>query len=83
MLQDAGNWGPQIPQRLGHILSDATPGVLMVILVSGCIILYSIGYLRSWHHFLFLDNIEKIQEKIKLSFEYFCKYYGKLEHLLQ
>ena len=34
VLQDAGNWGPQIPQRLGHILSDATPGVLMVILVS-------------------------------------------------
>ena len=43
-LQDAGNWGPQIPQRLGHILSDATPGVLMVILVSSCITLYSIGY---------------------------------------
>ena len=34
VLQDAGNWGPQIPQRLGHILSDATPGVLMVIVVS-------------------------------------------------
>ena len=26
---------------------------------------------KSWHHFLFLDNIEKIQEKFKLSFEYF------------
>ena len=28
---------------------------------------------------LFLDNIEKIQEKIKLSFEYFWKYYEKLK----
>ena len=27
--------------------------------------------------FSFLDNIEKIQEKFKLSFEYFWKYYGK------
>ena len=33
--------------------------------------LYSIGYLRSSHHFLFLENIEKIQEKFKLSFDYF------------
>ena len=34
--------------------------------------LYSIGYFfRSWRHFLFLDTIEKIQEKLKLSFEYF------------
>ena len=31
--------------------------------------LYSIGYF-SGHHFLFLD-MEKIQEKFKLSFEYF------------
>ena len=28
---------------------------------------------RSWHHFLFLDNIEKKSR----SFEYFWKYYGK------
>ena len=27
------NWGPMIPQRLGHILSDALPGVLMFVLV--------------------------------------------------
>ena len=27
--------------------------------------LYSIGYFRSWHNFLFLDNIDKIQEKNK------------------
>ena len=27
--------------------------------------------------FFFFDNIEIIQDKIKLSFEYFCKYYGK------
>ncbi|XP_059149350.1 uncharacterized protein LOC131936401 isoform X3 [Physella acuta] len=27
------NWGPMIPQRLGHILSDAIPGVLMFSLV--------------------------------------------------
>ena len=26
-------WGPPIPQRLGHILSDAVPGVLLFILV--------------------------------------------------
>ncbi|XP_076462776.1 uncharacterized protein LOC143295097 isoform X2 [Babylonia areolata] len=26
-------WGPPIPQRLGHILSDALPGVLLFILV--------------------------------------------------
>ena len=26
---------------------------------------------RSWHHFLFLDNIKKIQENSKLIFEYF------------
>ena len=32
--------------------------------------LYSMGY-------LFLDNNEKIQEKFKLNFEYFWKYYGK------
>ncbi|WAR24640.1 S5A1-like protein [Mya arenaria] len=29
---EAGNWGPMIPQRLGHIFSDAIPGVLMFIL---------------------------------------------------
>ena len=33
--------------------------------------------------FSLLDNIEKLQEKFKLSFEYFWKYYGKIEHLLQ
>ena len=31
----------------------------------------SIGYLRTLHHFLFLDNIEQIQEKLKISVEYF------------
>ena len=31
-------------------------------------------FFRSWHHFLFLDNIEKLQENYKLSFEYFWKY---------
>ena len=38
-------------------------------------ILYSIPYFRSWHHFLFLDNIEKKSRKTIL--EYFWKYYGK------
>lgn len=28
------NWGPMIPQRLGHIMSDAVPGVLMFSLVN-------------------------------------------------
>ncbi|KAL4235530.1 hypothetical protein ACF0H5_003927 [Mactra antiquata] len=28
-----GNWGPMIHQRLGHMFSDALPGVLMFILV--------------------------------------------------
>ena len=45
-------------------------------MVDKWVVLYSIGYFRSWHHFLFLDNIEKIQEKFKLNFEYFWKYYG-------
>lgn len=27
------NWGPMIPQRIGHMLSDAVPGVLMFSLV--------------------------------------------------
>ena len=31
------------------------------------LILYSIGNFRSWHHFLFLDNIEKKIEKNDLS----------------
>ena len=25
---------------------------------------YSIGYFRSWHHFLFLDNIEKFKKNL-------------------
>ena len=30
------------------------------------ITLYSIGYVRSWHHFLFLDNIgKKFKENLK------------------
>ena len=33
--------------------------------------LYSIGYFRLLHHFLFLNNIEKIQEKFKLSLNTF------------
>ena len=33
--------------------------------------------------FLFLDKIEKIQEKFKLSFEYCLKIIWKMEHLLQ
>ena len=39
--------------------------------------LYSISYFKIMTSFSILDNIEKIQEKIKLSFEYFGKYYGK------
>ena len=35
------------------------------------LMLYSIGYFRSWHRFLFLDNIKNIQEINKVSFEYF------------
>ena len=29
------------------------------------------GFFRPYHHFLFLNNIEKIQESVKLIFEYF------------
>ena len=28
--------------------------------------LLNLTFFRSWHHLLFLDNIEKIQEKIKV-----------------
>ena len=28
---------------------------------------------RWWHYFILLDNIEKIQEKLRLSFEYVWK----------
>ena len=37
---------------------------------------------RSWHHFLFLDNIERIQKKFKFSFGIILKIW-KMEHLLQ
>ena len=31
-----------------------------------CSTFYSIGYFRSWHHFLILDNIEKNEKKSKI-----------------
>ena len=34
-------------------------------------------FFRLWHHFLLLDNIEKIQEQLKLSFGYFWRYYER------
>ena len=35
------------------------------------------AFFRSWHHFLFLHNIEKNHEKYKLGFEYIWKYFWK------
>ncbi|XP_052777394.1 3-oxo-5-alpha-steroid 4-dehydrogenase 1-like isoform X1 [Mya arenaria] len=46
---EAGNWGPMIPQRLGHIFSDAIPGVLMFILV-----FYLYGDSRGTVNYIFL-----------------------------
>ena len=45
-------------------------------------------FFRSWHHFLFLENIEKIRKKLskvfgKLSICSFLKIFWKIEHLLQ
>lgn len=44
-----GNWGAMIPQRLGHILSDAIPGVLLFSLV---FVLY--GDARGYANYTFL-----------------------------
>ncbi|XP_021355098.1 steroid 5-alpha-reductase DET2-like isoform X1 [Mizuhopecten yessoensis] len=43
------NWGPMIPQRLGHILSDATPGVLLFLLV-----FFLYGGVRRYTNYVFL-----------------------------
>ena len=39
--------------------------------------IYDVYVILDYFHFLFLDNIEKNHEIIKLSLEYFWKYYGK------
>ncbi|XP_053393701.1 uncharacterized protein LOC123525530 [Mercenaria mercenaria] len=43
------NWGPMIPQRLGHIFSDALPGVLMFLLV-----FFFYGNMRERTNYIFL-----------------------------
>ncbi|XP_070195987.1 uncharacterized protein [Littorina saxatilis] len=42
-------WGPPIPQRLGHMLSDALPGVVLFVLV-----FFFYGYQRGYANYTFL-----------------------------
>lgn len=51
--RDDANWGLMIPQRLGHILSDAVPGVLMFILV-----FFFYGDARGYANYVFLGLFE-------------------------
>lgn len=48
--QTESNWGPQIPQRFGHMLSDAVPGVLLFVLT-----FFLYGDARGYANYVFLS----------------------------